>query len=184
MPAHALAVASFPSISLPSHSGGLPIEVSLIAQLGVGAGDHLIASVDARQRDHASFVDALSEPSARIGGLDLAHGDATSLYTFVVGPMGHPFHCHDGHRVFTAVSGSGGARLRFSTASPAQIEQDPDSFLRALRQVDIPGDCLFTVRFGGGTWHQFLPRPGHGAHPALFALSCHTNELGGELDPD
>jgi len=33
---------------------------------------------------------------------------------------------------------------------------------------------LFSVRFGGGTWHRFLPaKPGY---PALFALSCHTDE--------
>lgn len=29
-------VETFPSLSLASHSGGLPVEVSLIAQLGVG----------------------------------------------------------------------------------------------------------------------------------------------------
>jgi len=38
------------------------------------------------------------------------------------------------------------------------------------------------VRFGGGTWHQFAPPTQSGDHPVLFALSCHTNELGGELD--
>ncbi len=47
--------------------------------------------------------------------------------------------------------------------------------------MDIPPDCLFTVRFGGGTWHQFASRGDHGRHPVFFALSCHTNELGGEL---
>ena len=46
----------------------------------------------------------------------------------------------------------------------------PAAFARALRRVQIPPDCLFTVRFGGGTWHQFVPR--HPGHPALFALSC------------
>src|SRR5690349_8315112 len=97
------AVDTFPSVRLPSHSGGLPVEVSLIAQLGIGAGDHMIESVSARQRAHAAFVDALDEPSARIGGVDLAKGDATSLYTFAVGAGGHPFHRHAGHRVFTAV---------------------------------------------------------------------------------
>jgi Protein of unknown function (DUF2867) len=175
---------TFPSVRLPSQSGGLPVEVVLIAQIGIGAGSPLIASTAALQRGHDTFVDALDEPSARIGGADFQRGDATSLYSFVVGPEGHPFHRHAGHRVFTAISGSGGAMLRFSTASQDQIDADPQAFLRALRHVEIPPDCLFTVRFGGGTWHQFLPRDAAAGHPALLALSCHTNELGGELDAD
>ena len=175
---------TFPSVRLPSQSGGLPVEVVLIAQIGIGAGSPLIASTAALQRGHDTFVDALDEPSARIGGADFQRGDATSLYSFIVGTEGHPFHRHAGHRVFTAISGSGGAKLRFSTASQDQIEADPQAFLRALRHVEIPPDCLFTVRFGGGTWHQFLPRYAAAGHPALFALSCHTNELGGELDAE
>ncbi|MFY2762572.1 DUF2867 domain-containing protein [Arenimonas sp. MALMAid1274] len=177
-------VASFPSVTLASASGGLPIEVSLIAQLGVGGGDALVHSASRRQRGHAAFVDALDEPSVRIGAMDLERGDASSLYTFAVGPTGHPFHRHAGHRVFTAISGSGGARLRFSTASDAQVAADPRAFVRALRHVHIPPDCLFTVRFGGGTWHQFLPLRAEAHSPALFAISCHTNELGGDLPED
>lgn len=176
-------VSSFPTVSLPSHAEGLPVEVALIAQLGIGAGDRLIADVSQRQRAHVEYVDALDEPSARIGAMNLAQGDPSSLYIFTVGERGHPFHRHAGHRVFTAVSGSAGALLRFSTASSAQIERDPREFLHALRHVTVPPDCLFTVRFGGGTWHQFLPLHGDSGHPALFALSCHTNELGGELAP-
>ena len=175
---------TFPVARLPSLSGGLPVEVVLVAQIGIGAGTALIGRTAALQRSHDAYVDALDEPSARIGGADFARGDATSLYSFVVGALGHPFHRHAGHRVFTAVSGSGGALLRFSTASQAQIERDPQAFVDALRHVEIPPDCLFTVRFGGGTWHQFLPRDPDAGHPALFALSCHTNELGGDLDAD
>lgn len=184
MPHTATSLKTFPSVRMPSRSGGLPVEVVLIAQLGIGAGTHLVGRSASLQRGHAAFVDALDEPSARIGGADFAQGDATSLYTFIVGANGHPFHRHAGHRVFTAVSGSSGARLRFSTASQAQIDADPQAFLDALRQVEIPPDCLFTVRFGGGTWHQFLPADPRSGHPALFALSCHTNELGGDLAPD
>jgi hypothetical protein len=176
-------VQSFPSARIASQSGGLPVEVSLIAQLGVGAGDQLFAGAMARQRAHESYVDAMDEPSARIGGVDLEKGDATSLYSFGVGKNGHPFHRHAGHRVFTAVSGSAGAQLRFSTASPVDIAQDPRSFLRSLRYIDVPPDSLFTVRFGGETWHQFAPLAKRSSHPAFFALSCHTNELGGAL-PD
>lgn len=175
------AIETFPSVSLPSHSGGLPVEVSLIAQLGIGSGDALIAGAMARQHGHGAYIDALDEPSARLGGVDLGRGDATSLYSFAVGVGGHPFHRHAGHRIFTAISGSAGTQLRFSTASSAQIEEDEEHFVRALQQVNIPPDSLFTVRFGGETWHQFLPLHRKSPHPALFALSCHTNELGGAL---
>lgn len=174
-------VASFPTVRLRGSADGPPVEVSLIAQLGIGAGDQLYTSATARQRAHANFVDELDEPSTRLGGMDLARGDATSLYSFAVGPHGHPFHRHAGHRVFTAISGSGGTLLRFSSASSVDIARDPHSFIDKLRCIDIPPDCLFTVRFAGGTWHQFVPRDAGGAHPALFALSCHTNELGGHL---
>ncbi len=174
-------VETFPSVRIPSESGGLAVEVSLIAQMGHGAGNHLFASVASRQRQHGAFVDALEEPSAKLGGTNFAKGDPTSLYSFVVGPKGHPFHRHAGHRVFTAVSGSGGAQLRFSSASEQQIQEDPHNFIRALRFVNIPPDCLFTVRFGGETWHQFSPLSRNSLHPVFFALSCHTNELGGNL---
>lgn len=183
MAAQLKAVQTFPSVRLPSHAGGLPVEVALIAQLGVGAGDELIQGVLARQQAHEDYIDALDEPSARIGAMDLDRGDATSLYTFSVGRGGHPFHRHAGHRVFTAVSGSTGAQLRFSTASSAQTDADPQAFVEALRQVAIPPDALFTVRFGGGTWHQFVPLQRGSRSPALFALSCHTDELGGALSP-
>lgn len=173
--------ASFPSVALPTRPGGLPIEVVLVAQLGRGEGTRLYAESTGRQRAHDRFIDALDEPSAKLAGCDFSKGDATSLYSFSVGAGGHPFHRHAGHRVFTAISGSGGALLRFSSATPAQVQQDPTSFLRALRHVEIPPDCLFTVRFCGENWHQFLPLRRGGAHPAFFALSTHTNELGGLL---
>jgi Protein of unknown function (DUF2867) len=175
-------VEGFPHVSIANVSGGLPVEVTLISQLGPGAGDLLAVNASTLQRRHSSYVDELQEPSARLGGVNLDKGDASSLYSFVVGAAGHPFHRHQGHRVFTAISGSGGAQLRFSTASDTQMQSDPQSFVRALRYVNIPPDSLFTVRFGGGTWHQFVPLTPESGHPAFFALSCHTNELGGELD--
>ncbi|MEZ0261497.1 MAG: DUF2867 domain-containing protein [Alphaproteobacteria bacterium] len=176
-------VETFPSVRIPSQADGLAVEVSLIAQLGHGAGNHLFASVASRQRQHGNFIDELDEPSAKLAATDFSKGDATALYSFIVGPKGHPFHRHAGHRIFTAVSGSGGAQLRFSTASGEQIAQDPHSFVRALRFINIPPDCMFTVRFGGETWHQFSPLSRNSLHPVFFALSCHTNELGGNL-PD
>ena len=184
MDEQAKVVKTFPGAILPSHCGGLPVEVSLIAQLGHGSGNQLYAEALRRQRAHKDFVDELDEPSTRLAGPDFEKGENSALFSFAVGANGHPFHRHAGHRVFTAVSGSGGAQLRFSTASQEQIENDPRSFLSALRYVDIPPDCLFTVRFGGGTWHQFASRRDHGRHPVFFALSCHTNELGGQLPAD
>jgi hypothetical protein len=174
-------VSSFPGTKIPSYCDGLPVEVSLIAQLGHGSGNQLYAAALRRQRAHKDFVDQLDEPSTRLAAADFAKGENSALFSFAVGPQGHPFHRHAGHRVFTAVSGSGGAQLRFSTASQEQIESDPRSFIGALRYVDVPPDCLFTVRFGGGTWHQFASRNDRARHPVFFALSCHTNELGGDL---
>lgn len=170
---------SFPGVQLPAQEGGSPTEVTLIAQLGIGAGDALVTDAGQRQRHHPAFIDALDEPSARLGGMHLQHGDASSLYSFTVGAGGHPFHRHAGPRMFTAIAGSAGAELRFASASDALLAGDPGAFARALRRVRIPPDCLFTVRFGGGTWHQFASN--HPAHPALFALSCHSNELAGAL---
>lgn len=174
-------VPSFPSARLRSSHDGLPVEVSLIAQLGHGAGNQLFAGVLTRLSAHRHFHGELEEPSARIGDTDFSRGDATSLYLFTVGSNGHPFHRHAGHRVFTAVSGSGGTRLRFSTVTDDEMERDAGSFIAAMRCVEIPPDCLFTVRFGGNTWHQFTPLHERAHHPALFAISCHTNELGGSL---
>lgn len=170
---------SFPAVQLPAQDGGSPTEVTLIAQLGIGAGDALVSDAGQRQRHHPAFIDQLDEPSARLGGMHLQHGDASSLYSFTVGAGGHPFHRHAGPRMFTAIAGSAGAELRFATASDTQLAAGPGAFARTLRRVRIPPDCLFTVRFGGGTWHQFASN--HPAHPALFALSCHSDELAGRM---
>lgn len=178
------ATPTFPFVAIPGRPDGLPVEVCLVACLTPGSGNKLFHGVLARQRHHGEYVDELDEPSAKLGGTDFARGDATALYSFGVGQKGHPFHRHAGHRIFTAISGSSGAQLRFSTATPAEIEQDPASFVRALRIITIPPDCLFTVRFGGETWHQFLPLDQNAGHPAFFALSCHTNEVGGNLSDE
>jgi hypothetical protein len=58
---------TFPTARLPSLSGGLPVEVVLVAQIGIGAGSALIGRTAALQRGHGAYVDALDEPSARIG---------------------------------------------------------------------------------------------------------------------
>lgn len=179
-----LIVDTFPSVALPSTSGGVPIEVSLIAQLDPGAGTHLCLGVMSRQKQHNTFVDELEEPSAKLGKPYFLKGDPSSLYSFVVGPKGHPFHCHEGNRMFTAISGSAGTQLRFSTASLEEIEQKPEAFIQALRCVNIPPDCMFTVRFGSRVWHQFLPLARHTSHPTFFALSYHPDELAGSLSEE
>ncbi|TYT25272.1 DUF2867 domain-containing protein [Luteimonas viscosa] len=173
----------FPMVRIPARNGGQPVEVCLVAQLSPGGGDRLFAGASGQQRGHASFVDALDEPSAKLFGVDAEHDDRSSVYSFAVDAGGHPFHRHAGHRVFTAVSGSGGAQLRFSTIDDDTLRRDPQAFLDALHVVDVPPDSLFTVRFGGGTWHQFAPRRAGSPHPVFFALSCHTDELGGIRDP-
>lgn len=177
-------VKTFPSVQIQNDPDALPIEVSLIAQLGHGAGNHLYAQIASRQKRHPEFIDELEEPSVKLGGVNFPLGDTTSLYSFIVGPKGHPFHKHSGHRIFTAVSGSGGAQLRFSTSTKSQLDQDPADFIRKLRFINIPADCLFTVRFGGEVWHQFFPLSKNSLHPVFFALSCHTDELGGNLSED
>src|SRR4051812_33808343 len=124
--------ASFPTARIESRSGGLPIEISLIAQLGPGAGDRLCHEAGIRQRGHGSFADALDEPAATLAATDIRGGETTALHSFAVGPQGHPFHRHAGHRVFTAVSGSGGAQLRFSTVSDEDLRASPRAFVAAL----------------------------------------------------
>lgn len=176
MPQLTNVVGTFPTVVIPHATNGLPVEVSLIAQLGHGAGSHLFHSIAARQKTHAEYRDELEEPSAKIAGTNFDLGDATALYSFIVGPQGHPFHRHAGHRIFTAVSGSGGAQLRFSTATNEELESDPRKFLERLNFINIPPDCMFCVRFGGETWHQFWPLSKNALHPVFFALSCHTDD--------
>ncbi|MDH5829597.1 DUF2867 domain-containing protein [Luteimonas sp. M1R5S18] len=173
----------FPMVRLPSSDGGRPVEVCLVAQLSPGSGDHLFARASGCQQHHETFVDALDEPSAKLFGVDFDRGERTAVYSFAVDAPGHPFHRHAGHRVFTAISGSGGAQLRFCTIDDDILERDPHAFLDSLQVVDVPPDSLFTVRFAGGTWHQFAPRSAGSPHPVFFALSCHTDELGGIRDP-
>lgn len=172
----------FPSAAIEVDGLLAPIEVHLIGQLGHGQGDALVAASGRLQREYPGFVDEHDEPSVRIGDLQPARGDRSSLYTFSVGSQGHPFHRHLGPRVFTAIAGSSGAILRFSTNAGALDAGDLDGFIASLRQVHVPPDGLFTVRFGGGVWHQFLPAGGKADHPALFAISCHTDETAGIAD--
>ena len=61
------AVETFPSVRIPSHGGGLPVEVSLISQMDIGSGNTLIAGAMARQRGHETYIDhTISPPSLRV----------------------------------------------------------------------------------------------------------------------
>jgi hypothetical protein len=175
---------AFPNVSIPVTGNRPPVQVHLIAQLGIGTGTALVRSAARRQAADPGCIDALDEPSLKLSGLHPASDDRSSLYSFVVESGGHPFHAHAGPRVFTALSGSDGAQLRFSGLSESQAENDPDAFARSLHVVDIPPDCLFTVRFGSHVWHQFAPSKAPSRHPALFAISCHPDELYGIQDPE
>ncbi|KAL0480668.1 developmentally-regulated protein [Acrasis kona] len=173
---------TFPSVQLPV-SWGLPIEVVLIGQIGHGGGSALVQQVKDRQKKHKEFIDELDEPSAKLFNTSLGEQvkkveDKTAVYTFSV-DQSHPFHRHEGHRVFTAVTGSRGCFLRFSTATKQEVEEDANAFIKQLSQVHIPGDCIFTLRFNGSIWHQFSAA-GEGS-PAFFAISVHTDETGGQL---
>ena len=173
---------SFPHASITTADGRRAVEVTLLTQLGVGAGDSLALSAGALQARHPHFNDALDEPSARLSAPDLDAGDPAALYTFSVGGNGHPFHRHAAPRLFTAISGSGGARLRFIPADTRL--GSTEAALAGLQHVEVPADCLFTVRMAANTWHQFQPLHGNGRHPALFAVSCHPDETAGALDAD
>lgn len=171
----------FPHVSLHSSDGRRAVEVTLLSPLGAGAGDAVASTAGAMQARHPHFNDALDEPSARLSAPDLDVGDPAALYTFSVGSNGHPFHRHAAPRLFTAISGSGGARLRF-IAADARMDSAEET-LAGLQHVEVPADCLFTVRMAANTWHQFQPLHGNGLHPALFAVSCHPDETAGALDP-
>lgn len=158
-------VASFPAAKLRCGA-----QVNLISQLGHGGGSALIASALRLQQRHGTFVDALDEPSARISALG-----ATTLYSFAVN-QGHPFHRHEGKRVFVAVSGSNGAELRFADAS-ANVTAGPEEFARSIERVRIEPDAFFTVCFGPRVWHRFQGVDKR--HPAFFALSIHPDDAEG-----
>lgn len=172
-------VSGFPTVALDEP----PVAVSLIAQFGPGSGTLVANQVAARQRGHASYVDALDEPSAKLAGVDIQRGDPSSLYSFFVGSGGHPFHRHGGTRAFTAVAGSSGAQLRFSSLSLDAARGSDSGLAAAMHVVHVPPDAMFTVRMGSGVWHQFLPGEPQADQPAFFALSFHPDETAGVADP-
>ncbi|PRP86573.1 hypothetical protein PROFUN_05211 [Planoprotostelium fungivorum] len=170
---------TFPSLHVP---GANPIEVVLLGRIGHGGGTALVEQMKQRQARHSRFVDEMEEPSSQLFNTALSkeeeYQDKTAVYSFSVDRQ-HPFHRHAGHRVFTAISGSGGCYLRFSTATNQDLDISPTSFFQKMKEVHIPGDSLFTLRFDGRVWHQFSSAVKR--QPAFFAISVHTDETGGDL---
>ena len=72
--------AGFPQARLAHVTGGLPVEVTLIARFARGAGDALIHDAAHRQREHPGFVDALDEPSVRLAPCMVARVTAARCF--------------------------------------------------------------------------------------------------------
>jgi len=108
--------------------------------------------------------------------------DPSAVYTFSVDTMDLIFHRHEGHRVITGISGSGGAIMRFSGVDHIEANLNPQSFVDNMFIIEIPSDSIFILRFNGMVYHQFGPK--NPDIPAFFAVSCHPNEKGGELTPE
>lgn len=168
---------SFPSACIKNNVGKNLIEVHLIGELG--RGNTLMQQASTLQKHHPRFVHALDEPSTCIGEFAQGDSDHSSVYTFLVESQGHPFHRHASARMFTAVSGSEGTQLRFSTLNLEMQGANLDAFLQHAHCMQIPADCLFTVRFAAGVWHQFMPGRENSNAPALFAVSYHPDDLSG-----
>jgi hypothetical protein len=155
----------------------VPIEVSVLGRLPLGAGRFLLANAFRQQRRHPEFVEEFNEPSARIGRTDFAMQDPTAVYTFGVGKDDLVFHRHAGHRAITGITGGRGCQLKFSLCSPQEARLDPWAFFRELYVVRLAPDRLFNLRFSGTVYHQFGPLST--SEDAFFAVSVHTNEAGG-----
>ncbi|HEY9802391.1 MAG TPA: hypothetical protein V6D25_18665 [Leptolyngbyaceae cyanobacterium] len=157
----------------------LPIELFVVAKLPSRAGKEIVDDGLERQRKHNNFIEEYNEPSAKIANTDWEKGDLTTIYTFGV-EKDLVFHRHAGHRVIMAITGEFGAVLKFSSATPDEIKRDAQIFIEKMTIVELPPDTVFVLRFHGEVYHQFCPK--NKSFPAFFAVSVHTNELGGLND--
>lgn len=153
----------------------LPIEIYLVAELPPGIGNVIVRNGLQRQQKHENFVEEYNVLSARIINVDLSRDNLTAIYTFGI-EKDLVFHRHTGQRAITAISGSSGVLLKFSSATPEEVEQNPQLFLEKMSFVEIPPDVIFILRFYGGTWHQFCS---HGGQEGLFAVTVHVDEMEG-----
>ncbi len=164
-------------ISIPAGHNRLPIEISIIGQFPMGSGEFFLESALNQQETHPLFIDEYNEPSALIGKTTFAQNDPTAIYTFGVDTRDLVFHRHEGHRVITGVTGRSGCILKFSLCTAEEAELSAQAFLDQMVIVEIPGDCLFTLRFNGTIYHQFGPK--EKKEKAFFAVSVHTDEAKG-----
>ncbi len=154
----------------------LPVEIFVVAKLPSGVGKEIVCDGLERQRKHKNFLEEYNEPSAKIANTDWEKGDLTTVYTFGV-EKDLVFHRHAGHRVITAVTGEFGAVLKFSSANPDEIKRNAQIFIEKMTIVELPPDTIFVLRFHGEVYHQFCPKNKNSQ--GFFAVSVHTNELGG-----
>ncbi|HEY9757357.1 MAG TPA: hypothetical protein V6C97_19465 [Oculatellaceae cyanobacterium] len=165
------------TVSIPTESDALPIEVTVVAKLPPGTGRTLVGSGLNQQMKHAEYLDEYNEPSALIGKTNFQKEDPTGIYTFGVDRRDLVFHRHAGHRVITGISGAKGCVLKFSLSGPEEAESTPEKFLEKLYIVRIAADRIFVLRFSGTVYHQFCPADV--SEDGFFAVSVHTNEAGG-----
>jgi len=155
----------------------LPVEVAIIGSFTPGEGETYMHSSLELQEGHATYVDEYNETSAKIANMDWGKQDTTTVYTFAVGGKDLVFHRHEGHRVISGITGSHGAVLRFSGASPEECLQDPKVFVDKMFFIELPPDSLFNLRFNGTVYHQFGPTV-YGRN-SFHSISVHTNEVAG-----
>ncbi len=158
----------------------LPIELYVVAQLPSGVGDIVIRDGLKRQYEHPNFVEEYNVLSAKIVDIDLSRGNQTAIYTFGIERDLIP-HRHTGQRAITAISGSSGLRLVFSSARPEEVKQNHQAILEKISVVEIPADVIFILRFYGGTWHYFCS---NSDNVGLFAVTVHVDEFEGLSQDD
>jgi hypothetical protein len=164
-------------ICIDTGENSLPIEFAVVAQLPAGSGSALLADGLSRQKEHPEYIFEYNEHGAKIANTDIFKSEVTAVYSVGVDRQDLVFHRHEGHRILVVTSGSRGAALRFSYATPAEVNADPMSFLNKMVVVNAARDMLFTMRFGPGVYHQFGPIDDD--YGAFLAISIHSNELAG-----
>lgn len=173
-------------VSIPVGNGQPPIEITVVGRFPAGSSKVFFDSAFKQQKIHQEYVDEYNEVSAPIGKptfnntlSDTKYSviDPTATYTFGVDIRDLVFHRHAGHRVIVGISGEKGCLLKFSLCTPEQAKKSPISFLKQLHIVHIPGNRMFCLRFNGTVYHQFTPVDYN--EKACFAVSTHTNEIGG-----
>lgn len=163
----------------------LPVEVTIVGKFDENAAKEFITLGFKQQLQHKNYIDEFNEQSACIGQPNFPNKkistdpnyDPTAVYTFGIDIRDLVFHRHEGHRIIIGVAGKKGCILRFSLCTPDEAKSDPSLFVKQMYQVNIPEGRMFVLRFHGTVYHQFSPvDPSENAY---FAVSVHSNEIGG-----